>query len=285
MGKALASPSALPVLLLIPILILLGSVLLFAPQNADGSYLFMISEVVDFNLFLPHSSVDALFVFGNILIFLLATIGFLRFWKGLKLPDEKYQTSFVSAVIITLKEIMVHGRFRDCDANRPRTVGHMMLLFGFIGAMITTGMVFIFIFVPHYLNLLGLEQLHPFFELPIELPHPVKILGALSGTALTVGGILLIYRRWTNRDQVGANGYTDYLFLYMMFLAGVTGMASWLTRLTEVAMLAYVTYFVHLVFVFFLLWYMPYSKFAHMIYRTLALVHATQVGSLPKDTK
>ena len=144
--------------------------------------------------------------------------------------------------------------------------------------MITTGAVFIFIFIPHYLNLLGLENLHSFFALPIELPHPVKILGALSGLALVIGGGMLIIRRWQNRDDVGANGYADYLFLYMLFLVGFTGMLSWLTRLIGVPMLAYIVYFIHLVVVFFLLWYMPYSKFAHMFYRTLALVYARSVG-------
>jgi quinone-modifying oxidoreductase subunit QmoC len=113
---------------------------------------------------------------------------------------------------------------------------------------------------------------------PINLPHPVKILGALSGIALVVGAALLIFRRWGNKDGVGANGYADYLFLYIMGLTGLSGMFSWLTRLAGVPMLAYVNYFLHLVFVFFLLWYMPYSKFAHMIYRTLAIVYARQVG-------
>ena len=158
----------------------------------------------------------------------------------------------------------------------------MLLLYGFIGAMITTGLVFLFIFIPHYLNLLGLEGARSFFDLPLELPHPVKILGALSGLSLVIGGILLVYRRWTNRDEVGANGYTDYLFLYMLFFTGLTGMLSWLTRLTGVPLLAYVNYFVHMVFVFFLLWYMPYSKFAHMIYRTLGLIYARQIGREPR---
>ncbi len=81
-----------------------------------------------------------------------------------------------------------------------------------------------------------------------------------------------------NKDNVGANGYTDYLFLYVMSLTGLTGMLAWLTRLTGVPMLAYVNYFIHLVFVFVLLWYMPYSKFAHMFYRSLALTYAKRVG-------
>ena len=52
MGKALASPSALPVLFLVPIAILLGCVLLFAPTTADGSFLFMqAGQPIDFNIF------------------------------------------------------------------------------------------------------------------------------------------------------------------------------------------------------------------------------------------
>lgn len=280
MGTALATPKALPVLIGIPILILLACVFAFAPTGPDGEFVFLTSEVVDFDYFLPHSSVDALFVVGNILIFLFAAIGFVRFWKGLQDPDEKKQMSFIGAAIPTVKEIIAHKRFRDCEANAPRSWGHMILLFGFIGAMFTTGAVFVFVFIPHYLNLLGLESLNSWFHVPIDLPHPVKILGALSGFGLVIGGAMLVYRRWANKDAVGANGYADYLFLYVIFFVGLTGMLSWWTRLTGIGMLAYVTYFIHMVTVFFLLWYMPYSKFAHMIYRTLALIHARQTGRL-----
>ena len=38
-----------------------------------------------------------------------------------------------------------------------------------------------------------------------------------------------------------------------------------------------------MVLVFFLLWYMPYSKFAHMLYRTLAMVYARQRGRVLAD--
>jgi len=277
MGKALAKPAALPILFLVPALILMACILAFAPQT-NGSYDFLTSSVIDYNIFLPHSSVDALFVFGNILIFIFAAIGFLRFWKGLQIDGQPRKLSFVSALMKTVIEIISHSRFNKCEANKARYLGHMVLMFGFVGAMITTGCVFVFIFIPHYLHLLGLENWQPFFELPIDLPNPVKILGAVSGIALMFGSIWLIVRRKANRDKVGANGYSDYLFLWIMFLVGLTGMLSWLTRLVGVPLLAYANYFAHMLVVFFLLWYMPYSKFAHMFYRTMALVYAKQIG-------
>ncbi|MEW5994443.1 MAG: quinone-interacting membrane-bound oxidoreductase complex subunit QmoC [Candidatus Zixiibacteriota bacterium] len=284
MGRALANPSALPILFLVPIVILLGCILLFAPQATDGGFLFMqAGQPIDFNIFLPHNSVDALFVTGNIIIFLFAAIGFSRFWRTLQKNGPPSQISFWGALWATLKEFLVHTLFNKCDANRPRAVGHMILFFGFAGAMVTTGCVFVFVFAPHYLHLLGLESIDAFFTVPIDLPHPVKILGALSGVAVVVGGGILVVRRWTNKDNVGANGYPDYLFLYVIFFAGLTGMASWLTRYSGVPLLAYISYFIHLVFVFVLLWYMPYSKFAHMFYRTLALTHARRVGRRPRE--
>jgi quinone-modifying oxidoreductase subunit QmoC len=279
MGKALSSAKALPLLVLIPIVIMLGCILLTAPKAADGGFLFMkASEPVDFNIFLPHSSVDALFVFGNILIFILAATGFVRFWKMLKSRGDRSQLSFGQAVGQTFGEIVSHTKFRDCGANHPRAIAHMMVLFGFIGAMVTTGLVLVFVFIPHYLHLLGLDAAHEFFHVPLGITHPVKILGALSGTAMVVGCLMLLYRRWTQKDNVGADGFADQLFLYVIFLTALTGMTSWLTRLTGIAWLAYVNYFVHIVCVYFLLWYMPYSKFAHMFYRGLAIVYARSIG-------
>jgi quinone-modifying oxidoreductase subunit QmoC len=309
MGKALANPKFLPILFLVPALILVACIYISAPRTGDGDFLFMhtsmndpavteyVSELhgvvkppdtaadmsesasyIDFNIFLPHSTVDVLFVFGNIVIFSFAAIGFSRFRRSLLAAGRKPEMSFVSSLAATLKEIISHSRFFKCDANRPRSWAHIMLLSGFVGAMVTTGATFVFIFIPHYLELLGIEQIQPFFLLPFAFFHPVKILGAVSGILLCVGGGIIIYRRWTDRDNVGANGYADNLFVWIITLTGLTGMMAWLIRAGGIANLAYASYYVHILLVFFLLWYMPYSKFAHMIYRTLALAYATSIG-------
>jgi len=280
MGKALASKAALPLLVLAPIALLLTLMLAFAPVGPDGRFQFLTSEITDFNLFLPHSSVDALFVLGNIIVFLFAAIGFMRFWKALGRGSDR-KISFVSGLIATIKEFIPHTLFKDCDQNHPRATAHMILFLGFIGAMITTGAIFVFVFIPHYLHLLGLDSISSWFDVPINLPHPVKIIGALAGTALVVGSAMLLFRRWGNRDGVGANGYSDYFFLYVIFATGLTGMLAWLIRAANGGLTAYVIYFIHMVFVFMLLWYMPYSKFAHMIYRTMALTHAKMIGRRP----
>jgi len=282
MGKAANSPKALPILLLIPVLILIAAVIFLPKVGPNGEVLYLTSKTVDFDFFLRHSFVDAFFVIGNILIFIFAAVGFLRFWKGLKSSGPPMKISFVSAFIQTFKDILTHKLFASCEKNKPRRWGHMLLFFGFIGAMITTGAVFILIFLPHYLHEFQIMNLHILPMPPVDLPNPIKIIGALSGLALCIGGGMLIYRRWTNRDDVGANGYADYLFLYMLFGVGLSGMLSWITRLIGVPMLAYLVYFLHLVVVYFLLWYMPYSKFAHMIYRTLALTYARGIKREPR---
>ncbi len=278
MGKALATPTALPLLFLVPVIILLACIQFSAPRTADGAFLFMTGVPIDFNVFLPHSTVDALFVFGNILIFTLAAIGFTRFWRVLRSSGSEIKVGFLPASWMTVREIISHSKFNQCEANKVRSTAHMLMMMGFVGAMITTGLVLFLVFLPHYMHLLGVTSLNSFFTVPIDLPHPIKFLGATSGVMMFLGGGIMIFRRWAGRDEVGASGYADQLFLYIVFLTGLTGMTSWLFRVADSAVFAYGSYFVHLLMVYFLLWYMPYSKFAHMIYRTLALIHARMIG-------
>jgi quinone-modifying oxidoreductase subunit QmoC len=52
---------------------------------------------------------------------------------------------------------------------------------------------------------------------------------------------------------------------------GVTGFAAEIFRLVNIPLLAYPIYYFHLVAVMMLFLYMPYTKFAHLVYRTTAM--------------
>ena len=111
---------------------------------------------------------------------------------------------------------------------------------------------------------------------PWPLWHPVKILGYGSGAAVLVACAVFGYRRLADKENAGKSTYSDWLFLSVLFMTTLTGfLSSWL-RLAGAAAPAYWIYFIHLVLVFFLLVYIPYSKFAHLVYRSAAMLYATR---------
>jgi len=113
---------------------------------------------------------------------------------------------------------------------------------------------------------------------PIPFFHPIKILGNLSGIALVVGCIVVAVHRIKTKPEKGSNTYNDWILILFVFLVAATGLLTQTLRLLDTPFLAYNTYFVHMVFIFFLLWYAPYSKLAHMFYRTLAMVYLKMNG-------
>jgi quinone-modifying oxidoreductase subunit QmoC len=58
----------------------------------------------------------------------------------------------------------------------------------------------------------------------------------------------------------------------------VSGFATELLHYLRMVPHRHVVYFIHLVLVFALLVYLPYSKFAHVLYRTAAMIFAEYYG-------
>lgn len=161
-------------------------------------------------------------------------------------------------------EIVKHDRFKKCTANADRLKGHLPLLLSFIGLFIVTA------YSAFTQDVLGIvwPELHG----PMSMWNPVKILANVSAIALIVGiGIL-----WGNRSRKEAEGqasrtFYDWFLIWMIMGVGITGLAAELFRLINVVAVGYVLYYLHLVSVMMLFLYMPYTKFAHLVYRTFAM--------------
>jgi quinone-modifying oxidoreductase subunit QmoC len=187
-----------------------------------------------------------------------------RLWS--LLGDESPRTgSFLKHLVPVVTEIATHKRFASCEAARPRRLGHLLVLWGFVGAAITSGLLVVALYAFHT-------------EMPLPLGHPFKVLGNVSGVLLVIGGVLLVSNRLNNNDRVGASTAFDTFFLVVVGGVIATGVLSEAGRLTFPAEFACALYVVHLGVVLSLFLTFPYSKFAHLLYRTLALVHVRMIA-------
>lgn len=164
----------------------------------------------------------------------------------------------------SLKEIVSHDRFRECTVNNDRVKGHLPLMLAFIGLFIVT------CYSLFTQDVIGIFI--PSMHGPISMWNPVKLLANVSSVALLVGiGIL-----WMNRTKMEAAGkatntFYDWFLIWMIAGVGVTGFTAQLLRLVGIPSLGYVVYYLHLVSVMMLFLYLPYTKFAHIVYRTFAM--------------
>jgi quinone-modifying oxidoreductase subunit QmoC len=265
MGRALGDPRYLPVLFAVPVLIFLA---ILASIGHLGR---LPAGPVVFSKLIPILYIEAVFVVAVALSMAGAVAGGARYWRGMRRPTGGVR----SALVPTLTEVLRHRKFRDC-LSRPAGIRpshkehlrptHLAVFYGFLGLVATTTSVGIGIYAFGYLT-------------PWPLWHPVKVLGNLSGLAVVGAVIVFSYRRIVDQDKAGKSTYSDWLFLSVVLLTTLTGFLCEMLRLADVPRLAYPMYVVHLAFVFFLLVYIPYSKFAHLVYRTTAMLHAASMPS------
>lgn len=253
LGKALSEPGYLALLFFVPIVILL-----FAVVMVNG-FALPEGEIV-FSKFLPVKAIDAIFIPVAIFVMATAFSGILRFWKGLN-KGGTGKSSIIKSIVLTVIEILKHDSFKKCESNKQRYVSHLLTFYGFLGLFATTNLVMVLLY------LFGIET-------PLPLDNPVKILGNASAISVLIGCTLIIFKRLTDPDSIGQATHFDWTFVLVLYLTVITGILSELFRLSELAVAAYSIYFVHLVFVFFLLAYAPFSKFAHIFYRTTAIVYS-----------
>ncbi len=194
------------------------------------------------------------------------------YWKNLNdnnpLPAGRQPKAFVPSLVEALSEILPHSTFKDCEANNIRYSAHLLAFWGMIGLAVTTAI------VAFNVDILGI--LPPSLNGPGTVP--IKILGNVSAVAFIIGLAIMLMRRLTAPDQAGGSSYFDWFFIYTILGTGLTGLLTELFRWSGAINSTYVVYTIHLVFVMALLLYLPFSKFAHLGYRTVAIAWSKSVG-------
>ena len=267
LAKAVNDPKQLPILLAIPAVIfivvgLITGLLDFTPAGDEIVHSHFFSTwLVDIIMIPAFFFAVAVFALG-----LKRFVGDIHANALLEGKTDQKQidpVGFVKALIRVIPTILSHSKFNECTENRERATAHMMVLYGFIGLFIVTNIFFVVLYV---------FQIHgPYSQL-----NPVKWLANVAGVALIIGSGLMIKSRLGQKDQVTT--YKDWYLIGLAFALGVTGMLAQMTRLGGMAGASYFVYFIHLIFVFALFAYTPFSKLAHLVYRTVAMAYAEYAG-------
>ncbi|MBW2567943.1 MAG: quinone-interacting membrane-bound oxidoreductase complex subunit QmoC [Deltaproteobacteria bacterium] len=261
-GKAVNDPKKLPVLLGLPVVVflVLGFITGLLDFTPGGD------EIVHSHFF-SSWLVDMVFVPLSIWVVVIFGLGLKRFVNDIhenavlegKTDKKKLDLGgLVKALFKVIPTILKHSKFTECGENKDRATAHFMVLYSFIGLFIVTSIFFVVLYV---------FQIHG----PYSQMNPVKWLANVSGVALVIGSALMIKSRMSQTDQVSS--YKDWYLLWLVFGLGASGMLTEMTRLANIAGLSYPLYFIHLIFIFNLFMFLPFSKLAHLVYRTVAMAY------------
>src|SRR5574341_525487 len=279
-AKIASDAKLLPVLFAIPaalfyvILLVLGNGSFTAPRAEGG--------IMAYHKFVPVPVIDTVFILTAIFAGVSAFVGIKKLWNGMtaQAGEMKSTGNLVGDIVASVTTILGHTKFADCTVNRTRQWGHLLLFYSFAGLAIVTTWAIVYLYG---WELLGIQPFGPFHfgESPYPNSDPVKILALVSSIAFAAGVVILLLNRLGQAGKAGIGSYFDWIFLTIVIGVGATGMLSWALRLADMEA-GYFIYYLHLVFVWSLFAYAPYSKFAHLFYRTTAMVFARHSG---RDTK
>lgn len=167
-------------------------------------------------------------------------------------------------------ESLGQKRYReDCHDDEPveplyrrRWLIHALTLWGFLGLLLATTL-------DYGMDLLGIKATGT----PVPIWYPVRLLGTVAGLALMYGVTWFMIRRWQETRQCNDSSKpSDWLFLVLLWMAGLTGFVIEAALYAEpVPGWGYWVFLLHVAIAMELVLFLPFTKFAHVMYRPVSL--------------
>jgi ferredoxin len=146
---------------------------------------------------------------------------------------------------------------------RRRWFVHATIMWGFLGLLAAT-------MLDYGLELTGIKPTGT----PVPIWYPVRLLGTVAGILLVYGTTVAIVRRLRRSDRYARHSQpSDWLFLALLWASGASGFAiEAALYLPDPPAWGYWVFLFHVAVAMELVLLAPFTKFAHAIYRPLALL-------------
>jgi len=215
--------------------------------------------------FLPSDFIHRFdLIIGSVML-LFVIINAARMWYFTMIMGSKVAIPwwlYIKHILVLPWQFFTQKRYAKCENERDKPIFmpwiiHLGLMLGYL-IMLLLVMVFI-------------EQL----QTGPAINWKVHIFGYLATIGLTIGTIYFIRSRLSkNYVQYKKSHGTDWVFVTMLFIIVVTGIAQHILHRVGLFESANVMYVVHLMVVVPWLLRMPFSKWAHLVYRPLGMYFA-----------
>jgi len=209
------------------------------------------------NAFLPHSGIHIFdWVLAGVLLVLLLTNCTRMWWftigrdKSIHVPFWVY----VKRVLLLPFHFFTQKKYAQCERKRPWAI-HLGLMLSYV-IMLVLIMFF-----------LGFMQSGP------EIDWRVHVFGYIATVGLLGSTIYFLTKRLRKTEtQYKKSHETDWIFLVLLIVVAFTGILQHILHRSGLDVAANVAYIVHLMAVVpMLALEVPFSKWAHLAYRPLAL--------------
>ena len=219
--------------------------------------------------YLPYEVIHnmGLVIFGFTGLSIIWGIGSMLFrFNRNELAEKKSKVGFFNAVSMVISELGTMKRYQTCDTEedsfwkdkswyvKPWFV-HWAIMWGFLGLLLATSLDFIL------------------KDPATSIWWPSRILGTLAGILMVYGSSQAINYRLKKLTKIySETRLADWTFLWFLWIAGITGF--WLevsVALGIASIVDHLVFFLHTVISMELVLLFAFSKFAHAVYRPVAL--------------
>ena len=209
----------------------------------------------DYQGFIPAADMHAFDLVLGLVFVCLVAVNALHMWK-LTMGDARGPVAgpglYIKHFLLLPWHFFTQRRYGQCSTKTPWIL-HLYLALSYVTMLVL---------IAFFLHEMQAEKFH----WPVHVPGYLATIGLLAGTAYALTG-----RLRKRRTAQKLTHSTDWVFLVMLAYIAATGIAQHILHRAGFHEAANLTYMLHMMGVVPWMVRFPFSKWAHMVYRPLAM--------------